>query len=304
MILIGVDGGGTSTRAVVCNQSAQIMGRGHSGSSNIYSVGEPQAIANILSAVNAALLEANLGTNDVNGWGLGLGGAVSEREHSLIRTQLQPHAGNARIVVEEDAVAALAGAFGWDSNPEGAILIAGTGANCFGQNAHGERARIDGLGSLLGDRGSGYSIGEACLRNACRSVEGLGPTTNLGEATLAHFGVRDLNELVGVVYAPDFARDRVASLFPVVCQAYVDGDRIARDILSLAALELFDTAATVLKRLKISRLALCGGLLENQTPVRECLEEMFANEMPHIELQAPQFEPVIGAAILGHRALN
>jgi N-acetylglucosamine kinase-like BadF-type ATPase len=78
---------------------------------------------------------------------------------------------SAAVVVDEDVTAAHAGAFatfhvGSTVLNSGVICIAGTGANSFGIGENGQRARANGLGPLLGDRGSGYRIGEYALRAA------------------------------------------------------------------------------------------------------------------------------------------
>lgn len=55
MLRIGVDGGGTTTRAVVVDEKLQVLGRGESGSSNHYSVGLERAVHHIEAATRDAL---------------------------------------------------------------------------------------------------------------------------------------------------------------------------------------------------------------------------------------------------------
>jgi N-acetylglucosamine kinase-like BadF-type ATPase len=180
-----------------------------------------------------------------------------------------------RVVVDEDAAAAQAGAF---NGGPGAICIAGTGANCFGVNAQGERARADGLGPLLGDRGSGYWIGEAALRAVCRAHDGGAPCPTLFEGVLRHYNIASVDDLVQLVYRADFTKDRVASLVPVVLQS--QSDEVAQQILHNAGEELASTALCVLRRLNINRVAVSGGVLEAQTPVRAAFESALRTAIP------------------------
>lgn len=307
---VGVDGGGTTTRAVVVNEALSILARGEAASSNLYNVGLESAVANVKTAINGALDSASLEMAQIASFGFGLAGVVSETEKIRWRTSLfaalNPISSTrfvAPIEVEEDAAAALAGAFGDEFSSEksasGAILIAGTGANCYGQNAQGKRARADGWGPLLGDRGSGFWIGEATLRATLSAIDGAAPSTSLQKSVLEHFEVENWNALVGVVYAPDFRRDRIAALVPRVLEAAQNGDEIALRILRNAGENLACTASAVLSKLKIHRLAPTGGLLENSAIVRYELEATLKREIPHLEIVAPQYEAAVGAAILG-----
>ncbi|HVF85036.1 MAG TPA: BadF/BadG/BcrA/BcrD ATPase family protein [Abditibacteriaceae bacterium] len=309
---VGVDGGGTTTRAVVINENREILGRGEAASSNLYNVGLEVAVQNVETAIERALQQASLEVERVASFGFGLAGAVGTTEKTRWHNALRPLFGaqsSTRIVVEEDGVAALAGAFGGafggtftDSDDElsgGVILISGTGVNCFGQNTRGERARADGWGPLLGDRGSGYWIGEAAMRAALAAADGAAPVTTLQNAVLEHFQADDWNALVGVVYAPDFRRERIAALVPRVLDAAQHGDAVSQQLLETAGQNLAHTAAAILTKLGVHRLAPTGGLLENADTVRRALEETLRRRIPQLEWVKPQFEAVVGAAILG-----
>lgn len=307
---IGVDGGGTTTRVALTNEHFTILGRGESASSNLYNVGLESAVANVKLAIDDALRHTTVEIAQVASFGFGLAGIVGETEKARWKTALRnafnPTSSTrcvAPIVVAEDATAALAGAFSDDFSSGnfsgGAILIAGTGANCYGQNAHGETVRADGWGPLLGDRGSGFWIGESALRAALAADDGASPATALQQIVLEHFEVSDWNALVGVVYAPDFRRERIAALVPRVLEAAQNDDEIASQILRHAGENLARTAKAVLRKLKIYRLSPCGGLLENSTEVRAALEATLRRAIPAVEIVAPQQEAVVGAAILG-----
>jgi N-acetylglucosamine kinase-like BadF-type ATPase len=292
---IGVDGGGTTTRAVVIDGNLRALGRGEAGPGNFYSAGEKAAVENIIAAIEAAVQSANIEKSQISSWGLGLAGACSESDRSAQRAALLPHAGAARVVVDEDAPAAQAGAF---AGGPGAICIAGTGANCFGVNEKGERRGADGYGPLLGDRGSGYWCGEQALRAACASFDGSGPQTPLQDAVFRQLGAQDVFELIQIVYATDFKKDRIAALFPTLLQVAAQGDVVAQQILQRAGNELAKTTLAVLRPLEIHRVAPVGGLLANDTPVRPAYEAALREAIPQVEFIAPLHDAAIGAALL------
>lgn len=299
MLRIGVDGGGTTTRAVIVDEHRTVIARGEAGSSNAYSVGEERAVQNVLAAVDDALGSHGIERGQIESWGLGLAGACGETEqaqwHKALHKVAQSTLRAVKLVIDEDAVAAQKGAFGGEA---GAVCIAGTGANCFGINARGERARADGLGPLLGDRGSGYAIGEAALRAICLMHDGVVQSTSLLPETLAALQVASVDELVQRVYAPDFDKSRVAALFPIVLSLSAQGDAQALRILHQAGTELALTAASVLKRLEIERVAVTGGVLSRHSPVRQAFETALGEQIPGAQVCEPRFDASIGAALL------
>ena len=299
---LGFDGGGTNTRAVVVNAELQVLGRGESGASNPYAVGMDAALANIEAAAEIALRAANLTRDQIGGWGLGLGGVCSPHESAAVEAALRARVGaGPQIVAVEDVVATWQGAFG-TSNENGprAICIAGTGVGCWGKNGRGEVVQADGAGPLLGDRGSGYWIGERALRHAARVCDGVAQRDDLAAAVLAYFGADDLKALIRIVYAPTFERSRVAELVPIVLRHA--NQESARAILQGAGRELAATSLAVLKRLSEGEIggevALIGGVLAHAAPVKAAFVEMLRDCAPGVRLVAARFEPALGAALL------
>lgn len=298
MIRIGIDGGGTTTRAVIIQQTdsdIQVLGRGEAGSSNHYNVGLDATAANILSAIEIALQEAGMASEAISSYGFGLAGACTPAEQNLLSDKLAPITLGKTFVVDEDAAAAQSGSF---AGGAGAVCIAGTGANCFGINEQGERGRADGLGPLLGDRGGGYRIGEAALRAICSANDGSGPQTSLLKPCLHALDVADVDELVQIVYQPEFTRTQIAALFPIVLQEAQNGDVVAKGMLHDAGRDLACTTLAVLKKLNLQRVAVVGGVLTNAALVRASYEAHLQEAIPEIEVILPQYDAAIGAALL------
>ncbi len=107
-----------------------------------------------------------------------------------------------------------------------------------------------------------------------------------------------VDELVQIVYQPEFTRTQVAALFPVVLQEAQNGDELAQKLLDDAGLELAKSARAVLQKLQLSRVAIVGGVLENAPPVREAFENHLREWTGDVEIIAPQHDAAIGAALL------
>ncbi len=299
MIRIGIDGGGTTTRAAIIQQTEneiQVLGRGEAGSSNHYNVGLDATAANIETAIEIALKEAGIKSATITSYGFGLAGACTPAEQNLLSNKLGAITNGKTFVVDEDAAAAQSGSF---AGGAGAVCIAGTGANCFGINQQGERARADGLGPLLGDRGGGYRIGEAALRAICSADDGSGPQTSLLEPCLSALNVANVDELVQIVYQPEFTRTQIAALFPIVLREAQNDDVVAKGMLHDAGRDLACTTLAVLKKLNLQRVAVVGGVLTNAALVRASYEAHLREAIPEIEVIQPQYDAAIGAALLG-----
>ncbi|HEX8834201.1 MAG TPA: BadF/BadG/BcrA/BcrD ATPase family protein, partial [Abditibacteriaceae bacterium] len=225
---------------------------------------------------------------------LGLAGICSQGEQQLMETRLRPLV-DGHFALDEDAAAAQAGAF---AGGEGVVCIAGTGANCFGINSNGDRARADGLGPLLGDRGSGYSIGENALRAACAADDGSGPQTSLLPSVLNVWKITSVDEIVQMVYAPDWKRDRTAALFPIVLREAAAGDAVSLALLEDAGNALAATATAVLRKLDIRQVAVTGGVLTQDSAVRRTFESALQNAVPGVRITEPKYDAAIGAALL------
>ena len=127
-------------------------------------------------------------------------------------------------VSEEMSALAAAG------QPCGVVVIAGTGARAGACLRDGRTVALDALGPVLGDRGSGYSIGREALRAVAHAVQMRQPATDLRERVFRACGCGNLGELVTFSLLP---RDRslIASLARIVNEEAGAGDVTAQRLL-------------------------------------------------------------------------
>jgi N-acetylglucosamine kinase-like BadF-type ATPase len=326
-LFIGVDGGGSRTRAVVLSDTFQVLGRGEAGASNHYVAGLEAAAQNCRAACDAAIedakrIEPELRREEVAAWGFGLAGVRREGDHALMQQQLQNWLGRAIFVLDHDAAAAQSGAFGGDA---GIVLSAGTGAICFGVDEQGERFFADGWGPILGDEGSGYWIGQQALKAVCRDADGRGPSTRIAAPIFNELRVTDCDALVQLVYSPRFERERMARIAQIVFDSAQAGSQVAIGIRDRAAAHLCNTVMAV-TRAMLTRtkeraapdqpqpveigVALRGGLMEDDGfraavgfAIGEALVELKRDYWPLASwrIVKPQYEAAIGAALLAQK---
>src|SRR5436190_12731990 len=185
--VLGVDGGGTKTHAVVADEAGRVLGTAVHGPSNWEDVGLARAADSLERAVRIALSEARVLPQELAASVFGLAGIDWESDELRIATILTPLrlGGHSRIL--NDAFIALrAGA----SESCGVVVVAGTGSICAGRNRSGEDFRTLGLGPYFGDYGGGSDISESALQAVAEAYVGKRPATALSDLLCEHVRVR------------------------------------------------------------------------------------------------------------------
>jgi N-acetylglucosamine kinase-like BadF-type ATPase len=245
---LGLDAGGTSTRAVVVSSDGRCIGIGKAGSGNPTSAGVDAATAAIKDAVTQAVTSANAGP--VAGAALAVAGAADPGHRAAIVAVLSGLVAS-EPVFDFDVLAAY---FSGTAAPDGYVLLSGTGASAV-RVEDGRLAGIsDGLGWLLGDVGSGFWLGREVVRAGLAPLDGRGAATSLTGLLLERLGIAvddrrqggrtaTLVAATATLYAmPPL---RLADFAALVFTAAGAGDQVAAGILDEAAAGLAETLAAV-----------------------------------------------------------
>ncbi|HKO60275.1 MAG TPA: BadF/BadG/BcrA/BcrD ATPase family protein [Pyrinomonadaceae bacterium] len=303
--VLGVDGGGTKTHAVILDMDLEVIGDGMAGPSNPLRVGITNACAAIREAIDKACEAAKIRRSDIVAAEIGLAGA-RRRELKLRMRESLKSLGIGEVAVTSDAEIALYGA---TQGAPGLIVIAGTGSNCCGINGRGKKACAGGWGPIAGDEGGGAWIARRALRAIAHATDGRGPATALTEIACAYFHVSEPSDLSTAIYAPTITNERLAGFGRDVVAAAKAKDRIAREILAEGGRELGVAASAVIRNLKLERdefpVAYVGGVFAAAGElVLACMREEIKEIAPHAYLEPPQFPPAIAAARMAHDHLN
>ena len=165
--MVGIDGGGTSTRAVLARASGEVIGHGAAGPSAL-GQGIAQAWRNVELAIRHAFHSANIAmpARDHIAIGAGLSGVSNRPWHDAF---IAANAGYAILEAETDSYTMLLGAHG---GKPGAIVIAGTGSVAEALRPDGSRVTVGGWGFPVGDEGSGGWLGLHAVRHAQAALDG------------------------------------------------------------------------------------------------------------------------------------
>ncbi len=300
LLYLGVDGGGTNTRAALLDRSGRLRGEGRAEAANFLRVGLAAAVSNIKHAVGEACRSAGIEPQQIAAAIIGLAGVGNPKLRREMSDALAATLDIRKITVETDARVALAGAT--DLQP-GVVIIAGTGSIAYGVNQRREYARAGGWGPAMGDEGSGYYIGRRALEAVVSAYDRRSQPTSMTEAVCRHFSVSAPPELPPVIYqSPTKVMREVAALAKIVVETAREGDLAARSILTEAAAELARAVVAVIERLGLQdqtfRVAYVGGVFEAGELIITPMSEAIKIVAPSAFVAPPLNPPVIGAARL------
>ena len=292
---LGIDGGQSSTRALIATETGRIVGSGRSGPCNHVRTcqGRAKFFEAVSGSVNAACNQAGIDASTVTFAAvcLGFSGGREDKEaysRELIRS--------GKYKITHDAEIALSGA---TAGRPGIIVIAGTGSMVFGRNAAGRTARAGGWGYIFGDEGGGFDLTRRALRAALQHEEGWGTPTTLHASLLESTGARDANDLLHRFYTSEYPRTRIAGLAPLVTRAAEEGDMVARKLLNAAAEELAKFVRGVHQQLFQSgdhvTVAHVGGVFQS-APLLAFFKER-VRALIACEVCSPRFDPAAGAVL-------
>ena len=288
-LFLGIDGGGSRTTAIVGDEYGRVIGRGVAGAANADREQFERALRDAIdiAGFSDARFEAAC---------LGLSGGAESGRDDLARQIISAE----EYLFTHDAAIALAGA---TAGEPGVIVIAGTGSIAFAKNSAGRIARAGGWGFAFGDEGSAFDIVRQALCASLRFEEGWGPATAVRDALLEAAEAANANDLLHRFYSGGVSRSDVASYAPLIDQAALAGDVLAREILKKAAQSLASIAAAVRMQLfkedENATVAYSGGVFQSAMLLdrfRTLVELHDGNRVI-----APNFTPAEGALFEAYR---
>lgn len=293
-LFLGIDGGGTKTEALVCNEDGIILGRGIAGPSNPLFIGKLEAFKTINEIINVAV--ANFDRKVLfDSAAVCIPGIKKYRDEIEIPFLLERK--NAYIDADE-----LNAFYGAVAKPYGIVVVSGTGSFAMGINRKGESIELGGWGPLLGDEGSGYYIGILCLKAVINEYERAGPKTALTPKVKEFLGINDVSEMRRAVYSKEFDRSSIAKLSKIVRDSADLGDTVSIEIVNNTAEQLADLVKRVVCRLNMSDgeydAVLTGGVSNFGEllikPFTAIIKEKYAN----IRVRKPEFRPSVGSLLI------
>ena len=284
MYYLGIDGGGTKTEAVLCDNTGHILNRRTTVGSNpndlvIELSGKVicRLVSDVLGDIppeNVSAVFGIAGCYDSNN-NADLFAYITDR-YKFYSFKLCPDVWNVFFSELTDA--------------DICMLICGTGSVAFAR-VNGKYYRAGGWGHLIDDAGSGYDIGRKALCAVLRETDGRGEHTLLTELVRSKLH-KPPEKCIHELYKG--GKKEIASFAPLVFSGLNKRDKVCEKILLDAAheLSLLITAACKNIESDTKRVILCGGILKGNKAFAEMLRSQL-DETYQLELSSAP--PVFGS---------
>lgn len=291
----GLDGGQSSTTAVIGSLDGRILARGAGPPADEVAQGpESTRLRDALSSALAdAVASAGLG-REVRFAAIVAG--ISGYEGRVLGRE--PVLPAERVALVHDSAAAHAGAL---HGSPGVVVIAGTGSVGYAVNEAGLGARVGGWGYLFGDEGSAFWLARSALGAIMSDSEGHEPSS-LARTALEHFRRPSLRALARAFYAGEITRTELATFAVPLIAAAVRGDAEGVYWVREAAeqLALLAYAAAGRAGLGDHDVAFVGGLMREPL-MRERVARSVRQISPQARLVEAKHDAAVGALLLAYR---
>ncbi|WP_164903418.1 N-acetylglucosamine kinase [Nonomuraea polychroma] len=290
-LVVGVDAGATSTRVAVHALDGTRVAYTRAGAGNPTAHGLAKAVAAIEEALAAALRPHDGGR--VVGSVAGIAGRVTEMVPALAKVWADHGIAEGPRHIGDVPIAYVAGS----AEPDGSLLLSGTGAVAARIEGYELGVIADGLGWLLGDEGSGFWIGRAAAKAVVDAFDRGLPVTAIDAPSDAPGARGPVGGPLVTLVAGHFLGDerpatprgvadrivrlaqadhmRLAALSSLVSQAAAAGDSMAAGIVREAA----DRLVATLRRVHVSGpVVLAGSVLTSEGPIRQAVMELLDGE--------------------------
>ncbi len=255
---LGIDGGGTRSRAKIFDEYGQCLGMAEAGAANVATACE-QAKHSILEVSIQAIKNASIsGLTQLNELHVaaGLAGANVTSAELELKAWQHPFAS---FSFASDLQTAVVGAH---AGEEGALLIVGTGS-CAASWHRNELVQYGGHGFILGDKGSGAWLGRQAVSHTLECLDGVVAPTAVSQRICEFLQFNTTNEFVECFHQA--APSRFGELSPVIMQLANDNEATALQIVRDGAGYLSGIARKALAHCE-GKLALCGGVASAMLP--------------------------------------
>jgi N-acetylglucosamine kinase-like BadF-type ATPase len=298
--IIGIDGGGTKTSCVFADESGKPVYETTGGPANFLIIGTDKAASNILSAIQSGLRKLDSSVDNISIILCGAAGAGRKHHSESLKDALSKKLPERiKIFVESDARIALEGAL---AGEPGAIMIAGTGSVIFGKDHSGKIFRAGGYGRLIGDEGSGHSIGAGTLNLISKMIDGREAGGEMLQDFNVIFHINNEDDLINLVHNPGFD---IPSIAMFTIKSAEKGIPEAERILDQESEELIKHITAIKNKLNLMqlKLVLIGSLVENSNYYSNLLIKKI-NRLESVTLTKKQYPPEMGAVLMAKKILS
>lgn len=284
---MSVDGGGTKLNVILFNDKFELLSFGRGQGVNLNFDSWENVSGNIRNSIEECLSGyKGISIDKLYVSMAGPGKLFDEILGSMAEV-------NEVYYLSEAEMSALAGI----QKSKGYMALAGTGSGVCYISGNYQRHK-GGWGSLLGDQGSGASIGRDALEAIIKAYENWGPKTLLYDLLMEAWELKHLWEIIPKVYRSKSYQSLIASVAPLVSKAAHQGDSISIRILEKAGMDMADQMIALLREAGLhGDIFLAGGAWKGSRIMFDAFSRRVHSEYPQANICIPVFEPVMGGVV-------
>lgn len=301
--VLGIDQGGSKTHVVIADQEGNLLGMGKSYGACHSSTSLEYAVQAIIQAADQAISVCGLLKEDVTAVLGGLTGIDWDYEAELLENEIQKHFPKAHVKIVNDCIIAMRAA---TRKQQCGILCAGSGLNCAVQN--GENCFVYGF-YIPDEYQGGWSLGRRAIQAVFDAHMGLLEKTELTPRLLRHFRVRTVDELLYMQVTGKIKSSDYLSLPIILEEAAQKGDKTAGDIWIHYGKKIVAYLEARMNKMGILGcdvdIVLSGSIFKCKFQgFQEAVKEEILKRIPGANVIAAEYEPVIGAVLMGINGMN
>lgn len=295
--LIGIDGGGTSSRLLAMdlagNELCSCRGKSISLESNHATVVKN----NLLLLLNKMQSSFGLSLEHCLGMCVGTAGVDTEYTRLAMENMLDDLGMNFPIKVVNDSEIAL---YANTHGKAGIMIISGTGSIGYGLNEEKKTWRVGGFGYLVGDQGSAYWVGAKGIEAALMAYDHSKQDTCLINDFCKYLNLNSFDEILDFVYQKN--KSDLAQLAYVVDDAREKKDAVAAQIMDEALDSLMLLISTLVRELNMKGkqypVVLGGGFLMHTKWLNKSLRVRISTEYPWLNPTVIKEKAELGAVYM------
>lgn len=300
-IYFGIDGGATSTRAVILDSNGKTLIKEKIDKGTNLKVYQDIAPKRIIDIIMQLCQNISISIDDISAFGFGLAAVSHDQGRELLFKELDRYNIADKSILINDAEASYRVSCHDDV---GILLTVGTGIIAIAKNSNGEFIRVAGKGHYKTDIGSGYWIGKELLLKLSFNEAMINHDPDLLELSnilFERFESNNLNEVLQYIANHEDSLSLKASIAKDVINISETND-IALKIVQEATVNVADYIIDIHSMLdykKTNDIVLFGNGSVIKSPIyRKSLNDSLSFNFKNISWIFSEISPAYGAALI------
>jgi len=302
--VIGIDQGFTKTHSAISDENGNILAACKTDGAEQHITGLDYQVCKILETVRNLLKQTGIKEQDVSILFGGLSGIDWPEEPAIMENQIKTYISCKEVYVVNDSIVALRGG---TSRKYGAIICAGTGANCAVISPEGEMFTY-GFYMENAIQG-GSALGRHVMDIVFKSAVGRIRPTVLTDKVMKNFGIYDMDVLVRSYVENRLPAEKITNLAIDLFVSAYEGDEVSVSLIRWYGLQLAGLVNAKVQQFHMEEnefeTIVSGSIFKGPGTLLQDVVDMEIHAVcPRAVIVNAKYEPVVGAIKLALEKLH